>query len=110
MQQALGLAAVLTEHAKAAFALMGADPDIECAKHILAWIVDRRVDAFQAREAFQAVKGRYSKMELVKAGLSILEERAYIFPAQVPTREPGKAGRPPSPGYSVNSLAFGGAI
>jgi len=110
MQQALGLAAVLIGHAKAAFALMGADPDIECAKHILAWIVDRRVDAFQAREAFQAVKGRYSKMELVKAGLSILEERAYIFPAQVPTREPGKAGRPPSPGYSVNSLAFGGAI
>lgn len=108
MQQALGLAAVLTEHAKAAFALMGADPDIECAKHILAWIVDRRVDAFQAREAFQAVKGRYSKMELVKAGLSILEERAYIFPAQVPAREPGKAGRPPSPGYSVNPLAFGG--
>ncbi|SNR81535.1 putative DNA primase/helicase [Humidesulfovibrio mexicanus] len=109
MQQALGLAAVLTEHAKAAFALMGADPDIECAKHILAWIVDRHVDAFQAREAFQAVKGRYSKMELVKAGLSILEERAYIFPAQVPAREPGKAGRSPSPGYSVNPLAFGGA-
>lgn len=109
MQQALGLAAVLTEHAKAAFVLMGADPDIECAKHILAWIVDRRVDPFQARDAFQAVKGRYSKMELVKAGLSILEERAYIFPAQVPAREPGKAGRPPSPGYSVNPLAFGGA-
>lgn len=109
MQQALGLATVLTEHAKAAFALMGADPDIECAKHILAWIVDRRVDAFQAREAFEKVKGRYSKMELVKAGLSILEERAYIFPAQVPAREPGKVGRSPSPGYSVNPLAFGGA-
>ncbi len=109
MRQALGLAAILTEHAKAAFALMGADPDIECAKHILAWIVDRRIDTFQAREAFQAVKGRYSKMELVKAGLSILEDRAYIFPAQVPAREPGKAGRPPSPGYSVNPLAFRGA-
>ena len=110
MQQALGLAAVLTEHAKAAFALMGADPDIECAKHILAWIVDRRVDAFQAREAFEKVKGRYPKMEQVRAGLSILEERAYIFPGQVPAREPGKAGRSPSPGYSVNPLAFGGAV
>ncbi|MDR3640768.1 MAG: YfjI family protein [Humidesulfovibrio sp.] len=110
MQQALGLAAVLTEHAKAAFALMGADPDIECAKHILAWIVDRRIDAFQAREAFQAVKGRYSKMEPVKAGLTILEDRAVIFPAQVQTREPGKAGRPASPGYTVNPLALGGAI
>lgn len=110
MQQALGLASVLTEHAKAAFALMGADPDIECAKHILAWIVNRRVDAFQAREAFKAVEGRYRKMEPVKAGLSILEERAYIFPAQVPAREPGKAGRSPSPVYSVNPLAFGGAV
>lgn len=109
MQQALGLAAVLTEHAKATFALMGADPDIECAKHILAWIVDSRIDAFQAREAFERVKGRYSKMELVKAGLSILEERAYVFLAQVPAREQGKAGRSPSPGYSVNPLAFGGA-
>lgn len=110
MQQALGLAAVLTEHAKAAFALMGAEPDIECAKHILAWIVDRRVDAFQAREAFEKVKGRYPKMEQVRAGLSILEERAYIFPGQGPAREPGKAGRSPSPGYRVNPLAFGGLV
>jgi len=109
MQQALGLAAVLTEHAKAAFALMGADPDIECAKHVLTWIVDRHIDAFTARDALQAVKGRYSKMEPVSAGLKILEDRAFIFAAQAQAREPGKAGRPPSPGYRVNPLTFGGA-
>ena len=105
MQQALGLAKVLIAHAKAAFALMGADPDIECAKHILAWIVDRRIDAFQARDAFEKVKGRYPKMEQVRAGLSILDDRAYIFPAPSPEREPGRPGRSPSPRYIVNPLA-----
>jgi len=106
MRQALGLAKAFTEHAKAAFALMGADPDIECARHILAWIQDRRIEAFTAREAFEKVKGRYQKMDKVRAGLSVLEERAYIFPASMPEREPGKAGRCPSPRYSVNPLAY----
>ena len=108
MKQAMGLATVFTEHAKAAFALMGADPNIECAKHILTWIQGHRIEEFKARDAFQAVKGRYLKMEMVKAGLSILEERAYIFRAKVPEDELGRAGRPASPGYIVNPLTFGG--
>lgn len=108
MQQALGLARVLIEHAKATFALMGTDPDTECAKHILAWLVDRRIETFQARDAFEKVKGRYPKMELVKAGLSVLEERAYIFLAPTQERTPGKSGRAPSPRYDVNPLAYGG--
>jgi len=86
MRQALKLASLFVAHAKAAFALMGADPDNECAKHILAWIMERRIEAFQARDAFEKVKGRYSKMAQVNAGLSVLEERAYIFatPSQSP--------------------------
>lgn len=107
MRQAIALAAVLTEHARAAFALMGADPDIECAKHILAWLVDRRIESFQAREAFQQVKGRYPKMEAVKAGLSVLEERNYISSGPEAERIPGRRGRTPSPGYVVNPLAYG---
>ncbi|MGE4297116.1 MAG: DUF3987 domain-containing protein [Desulfovibrionaceae bacterium] len=109
MRQALGLAGVLVEHAKTAFALMGAHADIECAKHILAWIVDRRIETFQARDALNQVKGRYPKMDAVKAGLAVLEERGFIFPVSFAGREPGKAGRPPSQAYRVNPLAFGGA-
>ncbi len=109
MRQALDLATVFSEHAKVAFALMGADPDLECAKHILAWIRNRRIESFQAREAFEKVKGRYHKMDMVRAGLNVLEERAYIFAAEVQAREPGRAGRSPSPGYVVNPLLWGGA-
>ncbi|MBU1040085.1 MAG: DUF3987 domain-containing protein [Proteobacteria bacterium] len=108
MHQALNLSRMFTEHAKAAFDLMGTDPDIECAKHILAWLKDSRIEAFQAREAFEKVKGRYPKMLMVKAGLSILEERDFIFADTMQEREPGKAGRSPSPGYTVSPLAYGG--
>jgi hypothetical protein len=108
MRKALDLAVVLAEHAKAAFGIMGSDPDIECAKHILAWIRRDRVERFPAREAFQKIKGRYPKMDLVTPGLSILEERAFIFP-EASQREPGKVGRTPSLRYRVNPLALGGA-
>lgn len=65
MVAALDLAAVLADHAILAFAEMGADSVIECAKRILRWIVDEQVASFSARDAFEAVKGRYPKMDMI---------------------------------------------
>jgi hypothetical protein len=100
MQSALAVAAILAEHAKAAFGLMGTDPAQDCARAILRWIMRDRVTGFTARDALRCVRGRYPTMEKVNAGLAILEDRAFIFEA---TGEPRKGpGRKPSSAYIVN--------
>ena len=99
MQNALNLALILADHAKAAFTLMGTDSSQECAKAILRWILRDRVERFSARDAFEKVKGRFQKMEQIRFGLSLLEERFFIFPVAETCQGPG---RKPSPNYTVN--------
>ena len=100
MSAALSVAAILADHAKAAYGLMGSDPSQECAKAILRWIERDRVDAFTARDALQKVKGRFPTMEKVNPGLTILEERGFIFGE--PTDQKRGPGRKPSAIYTVN--------
>lgn len=103
MRAVLSLASLLTEHAKAAFCLMGADDAIECAKTILKWISDERLESFTARSCLDRVKGKWPKMSLVNPGLVVLEERGFIIPCD---RERTGRGRP-SRLYAVNPLTFG---
>jgi hypothetical protein len=106
MERAVEFSTGLEEHALAAFGLMGADTDVEAAKHLLAWIRREHVERFTAREAHRGVMGRYPKAEQVRAALSILEERGHILAEPVPkTNGPG---RPVSPGYVVNPRASEG--
>ena len=104
MQSALAVAAILSEHAKAAFGLMGSDPAQDCAKAILDKLQRDRVSRFTARDALEKVKGRFQRMEKVWPGLSLLEERGFIFPMEAGRNGPG---RKPSQSYMVNSLAWG---
>ncbi|WP_459934303.1 YfjI family protein [Fundidesulfovibrio butyratiphilus] len=103
MQSALSVAAILAEHARAAYSLMGTDPAQECAKSVLHWIVRDRVERFTARDALQKVKGRFPTMEKVNPGLALLEERAFIFQMEADRTGPG---RKPSPAYAVNPLTW----
>lgn len=100
MSAALSVAAILADHAKTAYGLMGSDPSQECAKAILRWIERDRVDAFTARDALQKVKGRFPTMEKVNPGLTILEERGFIFGESSDQRK--GPGRKPSASYTVN--------
>lgn len=105
MHAAIHLSTALIEHAKAAFALMGADENMACAKHILSWILRTRSPAsptFTGRECFQALRGSYPRMTSINAGLAVLEERFYIF--SIPP-EPGKVGRN-SQRFRVNLALF----
>jgi len=100
MARALELAAALVGHALAAFEMMGADPDIEAAKRVLAWIRRDHIEEFTMRKAHRAVRGHYPKAEQVRAALSILEERGHVLIEPAPkTNGPG---RPASPVYIVN--------
>lgn len=104
MSAALSVAAVLADHAKAAYGLMGSDPSQECAKAILRWIERDRLDAFTARDALRAVRGRFPTMEKVNPGLAILEERGFIF--GVTSDQKRGPGRKPSAVYTVNPLTW----
>ena len=103
VQSVVGLADILTEHAKAAFGLLGADDAIECAKAILNWIRKDNLQTFTARDCLSKIKGRWPKMSLVDPGLTVLEERGYIMPHE---RKKLSKGRP-SRAFLVNPHLFG---
>jgi len=100
MERALTLAAVLLEHAKAAFGLMGADPEVEAARPCLNWLRRERPERFSVRDCHRAVAGRLPKVDQVRKALGILDERGYVRPEQA--SQVNGPGRPSSLFYRVN--------
>lgn len=105
MERALTLAAVLLEHAKAAFGMMGADPDIEAARPCLNWLRREQPERFSVRDCHRAVAGRLPKVDQVRKALGILDERGYVRPEQA--GQANGPGRPASLFYRVNPKALG---
>lgn len=106
MQQAVYLGSFLTEHAKAAYALMGADVSVEGARKILNWIRREAADKFTTQACWQGVRrGCFQKMEEVQAALKELEGRGFIKAIQIERQGPG---RKPAPMYLVNPAALKG--
>ncbi len=107
MRQAAYMGGFLTEHAKAAYALMGTDDAIEGAKKVLEWIRRQAVERFSVRDCFQRVKQQtlFSHVEAVKEALKELEDRGFIHELQAEKRGPG---RKPSPVYQVNPATLRG--
>jgi hypothetical protein len=102
MGSAIRLGDYFAAHAGVAFAMMGADPRIEDARHVWATIEHRQVDQISLRDLQQRVRRRFS-VDALKEVLGVLVEMGYLRPApDRPTRGPG---RPPSPVFYVNPLA-----
>jgi replicative DNA helicase len=93
----------LTDHALAAFDLMGgADPTLDDARYLLAWIERTKVTTFTRRELFTALpRGRFAKVDALDPALALLVEHDYLRPAPSPEGRSGP-GRPASPGFEVN--------
>jgi hypothetical protein len=100
VERALDIAAILSEHAIAAFGLMGADPAIEGAKKVWRWMERTRSESFTARDCFQALKGSFRRMSELQPALEVLVERAYL--AEVDSKNNKRPGRP-SKSYTVNT-------
>ena len=100
VERAIRLARYFITHVKAAFAEMGADPDIEGARHVLAWIVRSSVTEFSKRDAYQATRGRFQRVSALEPPLSLLVEQEFIRPKT--GGSPPGPGRKPSPLYQVN--------
>ena len=105
MRQAAYMGALLTEHAKAAYALMGTDETIEGAKKVLEWIRRQAADRFTTQDCWQAVRGYFHHMPPLLEALKELEDRSFI--KEVPA-EKQKTGRKARPDYLVNPATLRG--
>jgi len=94
MTAALDLMAVITHHSLAALDMMGADPTIASARQVWSWAERRRIAQFTVREAFNALRGTFPRVAMLRNALDALEERGYIEVLEPPKDGPG---RPPSP-------------
>ncbi|MBL8171713.1 MAG: DUF3987 domain-containing protein [Acidobacteria bacterium] len=100
IKRAIEIGRYLIPHAQAAYAEMGADPEIEAAKIVLRWIEKTGDEAFTKRQAFEATKGRFKKVENLEPALRLLEEHGYIR-TQVNGSE-HRRGRKASQLFAVN--------
>jgi hypothetical protein len=103
MTAAIQIGEYAVEHARAAFAEMGADPALDDARHVWGWIDRQDRDTLSKRDIFEGVKGRFRRVELLDPALRVLEEYGYLRQA-APSGERDGPGRKPSPTYEVNPL------
>ncbi len=100
------LADYLIPHAQAAYAEMGANPDVDAAQHLLRWIQKTGCASFTKRDAYQGTKGRFRQVRAMEPGLSLLAEHSFVR-RRVEGERSGP-GRPASPIYDVNPLLQNG--
>jgi hypothetical protein len=105
MANAITLGEWLTEHAKVAFGVMGADPAVEEARHLLRWLSKEPRATFTKREAFEGTKGRFKRVEAMEPALAVLLERGYLR-EQEPPEPTSRPGRKASPVYEVNPWTY----
>ena len=96
MRRALSLAGKFAEHTRAVYELMGADPDIEDARKVLAWIMANAEQRFSVRNLHNSLQGTFYKRDELEPSLKVLTERGYIRQTQ----------RPDAPGRGRPSLIF----
>jgi replicative DNA helicase len=101
VQSAARLGHYYLGHALAVFDLMGADPMVDNARHVLDWIARTGTTHFTRRDLFTAVsRGRFRKVTELDPVLDLLDQHGYIRPRELPPR--AGAGRPPSPTFDVH--------
>ena len=102
MQRAINIGSYFTQHARAAYALMGADETTENAKYALSMILKRRLTEFTRRDVMRMCQ-RFKNAAQVQSALDHLEDRGYIA-----AQEEQVCGRGRRAGciYLVNPLLY----
>lgn len=104
MSRAIEIGHYFIPHARAAFAEMGADLQIENAKRLLRWIERTEQRSFSKRDAHQAHRGQFKKVTDIEPALELLEAHGYIRARTGDTDH--RPGRKPSQVYDVNPFFF----
>jgi hypothetical protein len=91
-----------TVHALAVFDAMGADPDLDVARVVGAWLVDHTGETVTKRDIFIGVRSStLRKVSDLDGALLLLEQHGWIRPVTSPNGS-SRHGRPSSPAYEVN--------
>jgi replicative DNA helicase len=106
MVSTIKLTDYLIGHARAAFALMSADPSTEGAEALLAWLRREHKPEFTRRDAYRALRARFTKADDIDRPLAVLTELGYIRPAEEAERS--GPGRPASLRYEVHPTVQNG--
>jgi hypothetical protein len=104
LERALEVMKYLTDHALAAYGLMGADPSAKEAERILSWLKKDRLEEFTRRDAFQKMRGHLRKVEDIDPALKLLENHGFIRSTEPPKKD--GPGRTPSVAYIVNPFSI----
>jgi hypothetical protein len=99
---AVAIGKYLIPHAKAAFALMGADQNVQRANCVLRWIDHKGLDQFTKRDLHQGRRSQFPTVTDLDSPLSLLIDHGFL--REQPSDKPARAGRPPSPSFDVNPL------
>ena len=89
-----------TDHAKAAYDLIGVDPAVADARAILTWARNTNTQRFTARDVLPAQRHRFKKVADLDPALRILDAHGWIRRLPDPPR--GGRGRPAAPMYEVH--------
>jgi putative DNA primase/helicase len=102
---AVEIARYLVPHAEAVLNMMQAKEESgdDDARYVLRWIERHGRQEFTKRDAQQHGKRRFPKADDIDPALAELMRRGYI---RLRPSEPAGPGRPPSPTYEVNPVAF----
>lgn len=103
MQRAIALGQYYTEHARAAYLLMGADPVVKQCKYVLKSIQNVGLTELSKRDIMRLCRS-FKKADELQPVLDRLCEYGYL--AQKPSETKNSGSRPPSQSYLVNPAVF----
>ena len=103
MANAIRIARYFTEHARAAFSLMGADVTVKQSKYVLNAIKKAGLTAFSKRDVMRLCRS-FKKADELQPVLDHLVDYGYVS-VKEPEPYSGK-GRPPAQNYTVNPWLF----
>jgi replicative DNA helicase len=108
LRAAIQIGEYLIPHARAAYAMLGADPAIEEAKSLFRWITRNGEEEFKKKECFDGVRGQaaFGAVKDIDRGLGLLVEHGYIRPKTQDRQGPGRR----SEVYQVNPAVFGNSL
>jgi len=101
VQCALRLGEYLVAHARAAYGVMGAEPAVEDAQHLLAWLTREERQTISKRDLHQGTKTRFPRIAMMEPPLQLLVEHGFLA-LQASATQDGKPGRPAGPCYDIN--------
>src|SRR5262249_47248641 len=104
LKKAIEIGRYLIPHAQAAYAEMGADPEIEAAQYLMKWLLKWIGSGndliFRKQDAWQGTKGRFKKVADLDQALALLIEHEFIRQRVSEGRK--GPGRKPGGVYEIN--------